>query len=204
MTLEAFDKFYKENYYSFIRYKANYFVRYFGKPFSDVTEIESLTVEKVLENLDKIEEFTLKSYFFITMKNIMRNKYLSGHNKFICCTGDIVEELGDNISDEIYEEKILPKKHKIVLKNYERLNQNDKTILNYYIQGKTKRETYSHFKISENKLNRILNSVKFGNKKKIRVCQICGDKHFAKNFCVKHYMENKRINERKEKERNKT
>jgi hypothetical protein len=205
MTKEQFESWYKSNYRSFIEYKARYLLQKEGKSFSEIQELIHNTVEIVYSKLDSLNEENLKGYFFITMRNCSYNMfYNSFYVRNICCGGDMGmsdwEYSEDNslkinpinLIDENIE--VLPKQSHIkALENYSRLEEKEKKIIDSFVET-NKYQTIAKFKISPKTVEKAIELVKTGNfeEKVVKVCTVCGDKHFSKGYCVKHYQQKRR------------
>lgn len=223
MLKNEFERFYKDNYSSFIYQKARWMLGRYGKSFSDTDELISSTIELVYNNLNKLEESGLKSYIFITMQNNMRNIYLnSQYSKKICCCGDLsMSDWGvseDNsliivdqskLIDKKDEERVFKSKELAIFEDYQKLLPHEQKIINIYseltvrLDLESKKEinikkTAKKLEISDQKVIWIIKKFRTGAFKQkgfqnnTKPCTICGDKHFAKGYCVKHYMRSKR------------
>ena len=136
MTIKQFEEWYleKRKRYkqsdSWLVYKSKYLLHSMGLDYYNIEELISITVEKMLIDLENIDIKTVDSYAFFVMKNAMLNN-IYHHNKKVCCEGDFSEY---NIENEEYSEELYHKHVEILQNRVE--NDDDRLVYNTLISGK--------------------------------------------------------------------
>lgn len=136
MTIKQFEEWYleKRKRYkqsdSWLVYKSKYLLHSMGLDYYNIEELISITVEKMLIDLENIDIKTVDSYAFFVMKNAMLNN-IYHHNKKVCCEGDFSEY---NIKNEEYSEELYHKQVEILQNRIE--NEDDLLVYNTLISGK--------------------------------------------------------------------
>ena len=139
MTIQEFEKWYNEKSkqyrggHNWMQYKARHFISKSSFSFEEADELVSLTVEAILENLEKIDISTsLDGFFFIWMKNLFTNKFLHPRKK-VCCEGDFTDY---NIVQEDYDMQIEKDRVKMLNELNSRIETDEeKQVLNTLLTG---------------------------------------------------------------------